>query len=81
MINQAAQQYGIDPIALAATLQKDSGMGTNRFGKSAGKPQDNNPGNVGQTDSKSAAHQTVGFPTMQDGINAAAKNLAQRYGA
>lgn len=46
MINNAAQQYGVDPYMIATIMATDSSMGT--AGKGA---RNNNPGNVGQFDS------------------------------
>lgn len=67
MVMNAAQQYGIDPSTLAGVLSHESTFGT------AGKAVDNNnPGNQmpGGVEAK--------YPTMQQGVNATAKNLANR---
>ena len=72
MITTAATQYGVDPTVLMSVLQKESQFGSDG---SAGATM-NNPGNVGNSDSAMAAGQPVGYPTMQDGINATAAWLA-----
>ena len=77
MIKNASAQTGIDPIAIATILKLDSSYGTK--GKGA---RNNNPWNVGQTDTLDAQGITVkGYPTLQEGVNAVAKNLKKRMDA
>lgn len=77
MVNQSAQQFGVDPLMIAATMGMDSSMGTK--GKGA---RNNNPGNVGQFDSLDAQGITVkGYATLQEGIDAVSINLAKRQKA
>lgn len=69
MITSAATQNNIDPNILAATLANESNFGTAGAGAKT-----NNPGNVGNTDDGS----TKTFDSVQDGVNAAAEQLARR---
>ncbi len=70
MIKKSADAYGVDPIMLAATMQLDSWLWA--------KNSNNNPWNVGQTDAKSAAGIQVKYNTLQDWVDAVAKNIKQR---
>ncbi len=74
MVVNAANQYGVDPTVLMSVLQQESQFASDG---SAGATK-NNPGNVGNTDSAMApgGSGSVGYPTLQDGINAAAQTLA-----
>lgn len=68
MIMNASSTYGIDPLALTAVLAHESDFGT------AGAATDtNNPGNVGNTGAS-----TKNFDSWQQGVNAAAQQLASR---
>lgn len=72
MIQSAAQQYGVDPEMIAATMALDSSMGTK--GKAV---RTMNPGNVGNTDSW--AERT--YSSRQEWVNAVAQNLNKRISA
>ncbi len=74
MVMQAAQATGVDPSMIIATMQAESQLATDGS-KGA---QQNNPGNVGNTDSLMASGGSTGYPTMQDGVMAVAQNLAKR---
>jgi len=68
MILQAARQYRISPRMLMAMLKKETGINTNPKSK-------NTPGNIGNDDTG----RKVSFPTIWDGVKAAADELAARY--
>ena len=77
MVMNSANKFGVDPIAIAATMAFDSSMGTK--GKGA---RNNNPGNVGQFDSLDAKGITVKwYATLQEGVDAVAQNLRKRLDA
>ena len=77
MVMNSATKFGVDPIAVAATMAFDSSMGTK--GKWA---RNNNPGNVGQFDSLDAKGITVKwYGTLQEGVDAVAQNLRKRLDA
>lgn len=69
MIMNAAAQYNVDPNLLTAVLAHESDFGTAGAATST-----NNPGNVGNTDNGS----TRTFKSWQQGVNAAANELARR---
>lgn len=69
MIMNAASQYGIDPNLLTSVLAHESDFGTAGAATST-----YNPGNVGNTDSGA----TRTFKSWQQGVNAAANELARR---
>lgn len=70
MIQKASEQYGVSWEALTAVLQSESHFGTD----GARAIQGMNPGNVGNTNTGAAQS----FSSWQDGVNAAAKQLADR---
>lgn len=69
MIANAASQYNVDPNTLMSVLGVESKFGTLGVGAKT-----NNPGNVGNTDSGA----TQKFSSWQEGVNAAAQQLANR---
>lgn len=69
MILNASQAYGIDPLALTAVLAQESDFGTAGAGAKTF-----NAGNVGNTDDGT----TRTFGSWQQGVNAAASELAKR---
>lgn len=75
MISESATEAGVDPRFVAAFLANDSGYGTRGIGA-----KNNNPGNVGQFD-RLGTTPTKGYATIQEGIRAAADNLAKRVAA
>ena len=70
MVLNSAQQYGINPAVLAATIANETSFGT------AGEALNgtNNPGGVMDPTTGNYAK----YATWQDGVNAAAENLAVR---
>lgn len=71
MILNASSTYGIDPALLTTVLLHESDFGT------AGvATKTNNPGNIGNTGTS-----TQQYPSWQQGVMAAAKNLASRISA
>lgn len=62
IIYNTAQQYNIDPRALAARLQQESGFGTAGIGAKT-----KNPGNYGNTGSA-----IKNFPTWEAGVKSVA---------
>jgi len=74
MIMVAAQKYGVDPSTLIGVMQAETQLGTDG---SVGAKQ-YNWGNVGNTDMKMKLGQSVPMPNAQAGVDAVAKNLAQR---
>lgn len=75
IISQAAADAGVDPRYVAAFLANDSGYGTRGIGA-----RNNNPGNVGQYD-RLGTTPAKGYGTIQEGVKAAADNLAKRVAA
>ncbi len=69
MIMQASQKYGVGWEELIALMQQESQLGTAGVGSKT-----NNPGNVGNEDSG----KTTKLNSWQDGVNAAAEQLAKR---
>ncbi len=69
MITKAAQDNGVGWEELIALLQQESGLGTTGLGAKT-----NNPGNVGNED----GGKTKTFQSLQDGVDAAAYELAKR---
>lgn len=67
MIMSASQVYGVDPTVLAGVLNHESSLGTAGSGAKT-----NNPGN------QMANGNDIVYNTMQQGVNATAKNLASR---
>lgn len=67
IIMNAAQQYGVDPATLAGVLSHESSFGTAGKAVTTNNPGNQMPGGVEAT-----------YPTMQQGVNATAKNLAAR---
>lgn len=68
MIMNAAQQYkDVDPTVLAGVLSHESSFGTAGKATTTNNPGNQMPGGVEAT-----------YPTMQQGVNATAKNLAAR---
>lgn len=67
MVMNAAQQYGVDPTVLAGVLSHESTFGTAGKAVNTNNPGNQMPGGVEAT-----------YPTMQQGVNATAKNLAAR---
>lgn len=74
MVIASANKYGVDPATLIGVMQAETQCGTDGSAGSRG----NNFGNVGNTDFKMKTGQSVDMKTAQDGIDACAKNLAQR---
>lgn len=71
MVLNAASTYGVDPALLTTILLHESDFGT------AGEAKvTNNPGNIGNTGSSSRK-----YASWQQGVNAAAKNIADRIAA
>ena len=74
MVTQAGNQFGVDPLALAAKMAQDSSMGTKWKGA-----RNNNPWNVWQFDSLDAQGITVEwYKTLQEWVDAVASNFASR---
>jgi len=75
MVMSAAQEYGVQPAAIIATMQAETQLGTDGSPGSKG----NNYGNVGNSDSAMAPGGT-GPVNMQpqQGVDAVAKQLSQR---
>lgn len=69
MIKTASSTYGVDPRLVVAIIQNDSRFGTLGHGAT-----NNNPGNIGQFDNLKTT--AKGYPTMQDGVLAVGKWLA-----
>lgn len=69
MILNAANQYQIDPNLLTSVLAHESDFGT-----AGAAVKTNNPGNVGNLDNGA----TKSFSSWQQGVNAAAAELARR---
>ncbi len=74
MVMASAQKYGVDPATLIGTMQAETQLGTD---KSKGA-MENNWGNVGNTDFNMKTGQSVSMKNPQAGVDAVAKNLAQR---
>lgn len=74
MVMASAQKYDIDPATLIGVMQAETQCGTD--GSKGSK--ECNYGNVGNTDFKMQTGQSVAMKTPQAGIDAVAKNLAQR---
>lgn len=72
MIANAAGKYGVSWEMMVAIMAQDSGMGTKGLGA-----KNNNPGNIGQFDSLGTKG-VKGYTTLQEGVDAVAKNLAGR---
>ncbi len=82
MIQSAAKQYGIDPSALMAVIQKES-----MFGTSSVAGQDNNPGGMtfagqpgavkGSARPAAEGGNYAAFPNMQAGVNDIARRLSE----
>lgn len=72
MVANAAGKYGVSWEMMVAIMAQDSGMGTKGLGS-----RNNNPGNIGQFDSL-GKQGVKGYETLQEGVDAVAKNLAGR---
>lgn len=72
MIANASTEYGVSWEMMVAIMAQDSSMGTAGLGA-----KNNNPGNIGQFD-ELGTEGVDGYKTLQDGVNAVAKNLAWR---
>ncbi len=67
MIMSSAKRYGIDQKMLLVLIRKETSLGTNLKTK-------NNPGNILNTDQGGKKE----YPTMQEGVNAVARELQRR---
>ncbi len=67
MIASSAKRYGVDPKMLLVLIRKETSLGTNLKTK-------NNPGNILNTDEGGKKE----YPTMQEGVNAVARELQRR---
>lgn len=74
MVMASAQKYGVDPATLIGVMQAETQLGTD----GSNGAQQNNFGNIGNTDIKMKTGQSVQMKTPQAGIDAVAQNLAQR---
>jgi hypothetical protein len=73
MVMAASQATGVDPAMLIGVMNAETSLGTN--GKGA---QQNNFGNVENTDSLMASGGSKAYPTPEAGVMAVAQNLANR---
>lgn len=71
MILNAAGTYGVDPALLTTVLLHESDFGT-----AGAATKTNNPGNIGNTGTS-----TQSYNSWQQGVNAAAANIAKRVAA
>lgn len=67
IILDAATKYGVDPRLLFSLFRQESSAGINML-------TPNNPGNINNTD----YGRTQGYATIQEGVEAAARELARR---
>jgi len=72
MIANSSAKHGVSWEMMTAIMQQDSSLGTQGLGA-----RNNNPGNIGQFDSLGTKG-VKGYKTLQDGVDAVAKNLAWR---
>lgn len=79
MIQNASQQFGVSWEGIAAVLQKESTFGTSNVAQKNNNPGGfSNVGIVGTARPAAEGGYYTKFATMQDGINAVARNLARR---
>jgi hypothetical protein len=75
MIQSSADKLWVDPLMIATVMAADSSMGTKWLGA-----KNNNPGNVWQFDSLGTTW-VAGYKTLQEWVDAVAKNLRSRMDA
>lgn len=72
MVASASEKHGVSWEMMVAIMQQDSSLGTKGLGS-----RNNNPGNIAQFD-RLGTEGVAGYKTLQEGVDAVAKNLAWR---